>query len=393
MLELIIMKVLLTDGECKHTLAATRALGRKNVDVSIISTKPRCLSFHSKYCRKEFICSNLSTKQFVIELSTILKNEKFDVLLPISYHSCLSISKNIDLLRRYTKIPLASSKSMNIASDKNETVQFAIKNKIPVPKTFTINEINEVEEISQELQYPVVIKALEESGSVKYANSKDELINLYKKECQTFKSQTERGKFPQIQEYIPGDGYGFYALFNHGEPRAFFMHKRIHEFPITGGPSTMAKSYFNSELKELGLKVLEKLNWHGVAMVEFKKDRRDGKFKLIEINPKFWGSLDLSISAGVNFPYLACKMCVEGDIEPVFEYNENIYFRWVLPDFRYAVSYGYLLEFIHNFTKKHIYHDIQFHDIKPFIYQLKQIPIMYSNSLKESKYLHGLPKT
>ena len=83
------------------------------------------------------------------------------------------------------------------------------------------------------------------------------------------------------------------------------MHERIHEFPITGGASTLAKSVFENDLKEIGDKLLSSLNWHGVAMVEFKRDAASGQLKLIEINPKFWGSFELSYKAGINFAYLA----------------------------------------------------------------------------------------
>jgi predicted ATP-grasp superfamily ATP-dependent carboligase len=67
-------------------------------------------------------------------------------------------------------------------------------------------------------------------------------------------------------------------------------------------------------------------------MVEFKKDIRDGEYKLMEINPKFWGSLDLSIACGVNFPKLLVEMALNGDIEPVFNYSKNIFYRWPFPD-------------------------------------------------------------
>ena len=66
-------------------------------------------------------------------------------------------------------------------------------------------------------------------------------------------------------------------------------------------------------------------------MVEFKKDPRDGQCKLMEINPRFWGSLELSVLSGVNFPYLLYRMETEGDIEPVIDYKEGIRCRWLLP--------------------------------------------------------------
>jgi len=65
-------------------------------------------------------------------------------------------------------------------------------------------------------------------------------------------------------------------------------------------------------------------------MVEFRIDPRDGKPKLMEINPRFWGSLQLAIYSGVDFPYLLYKMAIDGDVEPVFEYKTGIKVRWLL---------------------------------------------------------------
>lgn len=97
---------------------------------------------------------------------------------------------------------------------------------------------------------------------------------------------------------------------NHGELVAYFMHERIHEVPPTGGPSAMA-TFDDPELIAVGSKVLcGELKWHGVAMVEFKKDVKDDLYKLIQMNPKFWGSLGLSIATGVDFPYLLMQMAV-----------------------------------------------------------------------------------
>lgn len=67
-------------------------------------------------------------------------------------------------------------------------------------------------------------------------------------------------------------------------------------------------------------------------MVEFKRRTTDGTFVLMEINPKFWGSLDLAIYAGVDFPYLLYRMALDGDIEPVTDYRIGARFHWPLPD-------------------------------------------------------------
>jgi predicted ATP-grasp superfamily ATP-dependent carboligase len=158
-----------------------------------------------------------------------------------------------------------------------------------------------------------------------YVNEKNDLITvsneIYKKS----------GKMPLIQEYIHGDGYGVEVLCNHGEPRAVFMHKRLREYPITGGASTLRESVYNEKLRKVALELMEGLNWHGVAMVEFKLDKKDGEPKLIEVNGRFWGSLPLAIASGVDFPYLLYKRATEGEVEPVFEYKTGVKCRWLIP--------------------------------------------------------------
>ena len=140
------------------------------------------------------------------------------------------------------------------------------------------------------------------------------------------------------QEYIPGQGYGFYALFDRGTPKAFFMLKRINEVPFTGGPSSLRESVYEEKLKEYGLKILKELQWHGVAMVEFRKDKRDNCFKFIEINPRIWGSLTLSIKAGIDFPYLLVKMAQSKEIEDSFDYRVGTKCRWLFGDFSHLFS-------------------------------------------------------
>jgi len=135
-----------------------------------------------------------------------------------------------------------------------------------------------------------------------------------------------------VQEYIPGNEiYGVSALLNKdSKPRAVFVHKRIRQFPITGGPSTYRVSVSKPSLAKLGLKLLEEMKWYGVAMVEFKIDIRDGKPKLIEVNPRFVGSLSLAIAAGVDFPHLLYKMAINGDIQPTYNYKIGVKSRFLL---------------------------------------------------------------
>ena len=104
------------------------------------------------------------------------------------------------------------------------------------------------------------------------------------------------------QEYVPGHGIGIELLYDHGSKLWHFAHRRIHELPLTGGASTYRQSIVpERHLLAAAVKLLDELEWHGVAMVEFRVDSF-ANFWLMEVNPRLWGSLALSIDAGVNFP-------------------------------------------------------------------------------------------
>jgi len=212
----------------------------------------------------------------------------------------------------------------------------------------------------------MVIKGALETGTTRYAMGLNELM----RKCRLLSNSSKRSLI--IQEYIPGQGYGFFALFNQQKLRAIFMHKRIREYPITGGASTSAESIYDPELKELSVKLLKSLNWHGVAMVEFRKDFRDNKYKLMEINPKFWGSLDLAITSQVDFPYLVCKMALEGDVKPVFNYKIGVKFTWPFPDDfqRFLAKPTSIGDFIKDLIDPRVQKNMTRRDLNPNLMQL-----------------------
>ncbi len=154
------------------------------------------------------------------------------------------------------------------------------------------------------------------------------------------------------------------------------MHHRIREYPVTGGASVCAESFYEEELKGLGMKLLDHLKWEGVAMVEFKKDNKDGKYKLMEINPKLWGSLELAITAGVHFP----ELLVEASEERL-EFRESTYdkstFQWLLNGelFHFIERPGAFFRILRSLliSKK----DFRWDDIKPNLFQVANIFVHY----------------
>jgi predicted ATP-grasp superfamily ATP-dependent carboligase len=330
------LDVLLTDGNYKHTYAAIRGLIKRKLKVGVISSSRLQLCMLSllpiqRFIIKQSLHKEDNYKKYEIyknELLKILKKNKVKVFLPIGNSSCKMASLFKEELSHYTKVPIVEKEVMEIAQNKDKTFRFAKKIGIPTPKTFFLKKQEEIEAISKKIRFPCVIKKANvgESGVI-YCNNQNELKKEFRK---LLLNKKEEYVLPIIQEYLRGPGVGFYGLFDEGKCKAFFMHKRIHEYPVTGGASSFAKSYYDEKLKNQGIKILEKLKWHGVAMVEFKKEIKTGKFILIEINPKFWGSLELSYKAGIDFPYLDYLLALNREI-PKTNYNKKIYFKWFFP--------------------------------------------------------------
>ena len=336
------MSALIDGGTGRVSLAVTRSLGRRGVRVSVVSGKRYALCFYSRYCTDRILLSREPSSVFAGKMLNLIRKNNYDVLFTKGNSTIIKYREKFE---KYVKLPLPSDDILGKAYNKAETIKIAMENNIPCPETYFVKSADEVRKLREKLEYPVVIKPRIGSGSegIKYVNSPEELLPCYREVAASYKN-------PLIQEYIPNGGaYGLEALFNSdSEPRAVFIHRRIREYPVTGGPSVVRESAEHPEVKKLGLRLLKALGWYGVAMVEFRIDPRDNRPKLMEINPRFWGSLQLSISAGVDFPYLLYRLAVDGDVKPVLRYKLGVKCRNLFGDVRHLAS---VMRGIKNTTK------------------------------------------
>jgi predicted ATP-grasp superfamily ATP-dependent carboligase len=333
-------RVLVVDAGVRHAIDIVRSLGRQGIAVSAVSKVDNAPVSYSRYLTKSYTfpldANDVTPSLDFIE--DLLKREPHEVTIAAGLDGFRILSFGLERLSPYTCIPISSPKLFAVAEDKAATTLFAEHIGAPAPKTYYPRGQEDLEQF-RDIPYPVVVKARRGQGHFGYASSFEELRDVtYPAICAQIPDQLAENVYPILQEYIKGKGHGFYALMNRGQLRAFFMHERIHEVPPTGGPSAMAKSYYDEELVEVGSKILRELKWHGVAMVEFKKDESDGLYKLIEINPKFWGSLGLSIAAGVDFPSLLVGMAADGDIAPVEPPRTPVTYQWLSMDMAYSAA-------------------------------------------------------
>jgi len=132
-----------------------------------------------------------------------------------------------------------------------------------------------------------------------------------------------------LQQRIVGPGTGIFLLIWDGEIRARFAHRRLCEKPPTGGVSVYCESIAADEaLVERSHRLLARFGWGGVAMVEYKRDVETGQPNLMEVNGRFWGSLQLAIDAGVDFPRLLAGCALGEPAERQTSYRVGVRSRW-----------------------------------------------------------------
>ena len=385
------MSVIITHARVRSALAATRSLGKRGIEVITADYTYPSTSFFSKYSSSYFVYPSYkqAPRQFIECLKHYIQRKGIDVLMPISEETYV-ISKYKNIFDGMVKVPVAEYDKIAKANNKRYLMRFADEIGVNTPQTYTINCIEELRKIAKKIEYPAVIKLVEGRGAagVRYVYSEEELLAKYKEVVQKFNLNSFN--YPLIQEYIPGTGYGVSMLFNHGEPRAIFTHRRIREYPITGGPSTARISVRHAKMEKYATMLLKELEWHGVAMVEFKLDERTKEPVLMEINPRFWGSLNQAICAGVDFPYLLYTMATEGDVKPVFTYKIGVRTRWMIGDLRALIDYirtEKRTEVLKDFFKLNgqYYDDIDLSDPLPIIVEI-MIPIMNLVKMKKLKF-------
>ena len=329
------MTVLVTNASGAKGLIVTRSLGKKKIEVITADSERLSAAFFSKYSKNHFLYPSPlnSSTAFINKIKKYVETKKIDVLMPINSTETLLISKYKDKFEPYTEVPFADYSKMIRLHDKEELAKIATELSLPIPKTYFVEDATDIRKIAKIIEYPAVIKLKDATSSVgiQYVYSEDEFLSRYKQVI--LKYALTPHDYPLVQEYVPGGGYGVSALFNQGDIRAIFTHKRLREYPISGGPSTFRESIRHPEMEKIATKILEHVDWHGVAMVEFKLDERTNKPVLIEINPRFWGSINQAIASGVDFPYLLYKMAIDGDVQPVLNYKVGVRTRFLMDDF------------------------------------------------------------
>jgi predicted ATP-grasp superfamily ATP-dependent carboligase len=325
------VSILITDGEQRAALATVRSLGAAGYTAHVCSSANHSIAGQSRFCATETRVPDPLNEpaRFAGELARIVKSLSIDVLLPITEASLLAVLPSRETFD--CEIPFVSADRFNRICDKTEVLRAANARGIAVPIQKPVPNPSDARANLGSLHFPVVIKPSRsvsgpETGRIRnkvsYSNSETELREAL--------ASLPSSSYPVLlQERIQGPGIGVSLLVWNGELRAAFCHRRIREKPPSGGVSVLRESIpMDDDLLEASLGLLKDLEWQGVAMLEYKREMTTGTDYLMEINGRLWGSLQLAIDAGVDFPVLLVEAALGRPSPPVTKYRIGVRSRW-----------------------------------------------------------------
>lgn len=325
--------IIITDGEQRAALAIVRSLGRAGHHCIVGSSAENSLAGRSRYAGRAVRFPDAASKpeECVEAVKAVVRSENADLVIPVTEASLLALLAVRDTLG--ATIPFPGLDSFRAVCDKKRVLATARNLGIRVPRQREIYSPAQAECL--EAMIPLVLKPARSvftagdgtRGKVGVSWAKDRV------ELAAALRQYPEAAYPLLaQEIIRGAGIGVFVLIDEGECIARFSHLRVREKPPSGGVSVVRQSEpMDEALLQDSLRLLAEFGWSGVAMVEYKRDSVTGEPVLMEINGRFWGSLQLAIDAGVDFPRLLVESVLGHEIEAVAGY-EFVRSRWFWGD-------------------------------------------------------------
>lgn len=331
-------RVLVTDGDSRTALACARSLVAAGHEVWTAGEHRLTLSSVSRGVHAALLSASAldDPAAFAREVSLLAERNRLDVLLPVSDASVDALLLHRDRLPPHVALPLPSRDVFRAGTDKAGMLARARAAGFAVPASALISRAGDLDAVLASAVFPAILKphrsvVTDSSGrchklDVEYVADADALRDAVRR--------LPADAFPaMLQERIRGRGEGLFALRWNGETVASFAHRRLREKPPAGGLSVYRESIAADEVLVARTNaLLGALDWQGVAMVECKVDRDTGQHVFMELNGRLWGSLQLAIDAGVDFPALLVACATTGVAAPQRPYKAGVRSRWLWGD-------------------------------------------------------------
>jgi predicted ATP-grasp superfamily ATP-dependent carboligase len=329
---------LVTDSALRTSLYTIRSLGARGVRITAVERETplgQNLGGLSRYVSRRVVVPDNRTVPDAFADALLELAGDHDVLIPIGMHSIEPVAARLAEFQKRTRVALPPLAAIEEADNTRHLLAIAESLGVPIPRTLSVSRYPTLEDLSADLAYPAIVKTGVDAGLAprdryRIVANRPELVAAARWALTITPD-------PIIQELVRGDGIGFEALYDFQHRLvASFCHRRLREYPLSGGPSTFCESCHVPDAEVYSRRILDHLGWVGLAMVEFKMDQARGIPVLMEINPRPWGSMALPIRAGVDFPWLLYQLARDGSLPPQPDHRDDVRLRFLVNDLQAA---------------------------------------------------------
>lgn len=328
--------VLVLDAAQRSALASIRSLGRRGVEVIACDPDAEAIGFRSRHCARCLISPDARERpaEFLAWLEEQARAHPRAWILPATDLSMSLLLRHREAFPRLLAAP--GHDAYERISDKALLAELAPQAGfvIPVTLSFAATEPPSAAAL-QAFPFPAVVK--QALSTFRTSQGVHRFTARYVDDAASLSQAL--AKFPRdpelrliLQQRVGGDGAGVFGLYRQGQRHAHFAHRRLREKPPSGGISVFSESVPTDARQLANLdRLAQMLSWDGVMMAEFKHAANQEDV-LIEINGRLWGSLQLAIDAGVDFPWLLYLLSSNAPMPPAPQYRVGRRLRWWLGD-------------------------------------------------------------
>lgn len=362
-----------------HTMAlgVVRALGKMGVPVIVAHREKRDTAHLSRYCACSIISPNpvLEEDSFIEFLVESAPRFGRAVLFPASDETVVAVSRHKELLEHHYFVACPDWNVASLFIDKKRTYALAEAIGVLAPASITPSSLEEVRACADRIPFPCLVKPCQSHLFYEHfrrkmfcVRNKEEMISVYKQAAAA-------GLEVMLQEIIPGDDacvVNYNSYFCNGTAALEFTAAHVRNAPPMWGSTRVAVSRDIPEVLIPGRSILRALGFEGYACTEFKRDSRDGSYKLMEVNGRHNLSTLLAVRCGVNFPWLHYRHLAYGEVPSQRPARTGIYWIDLTRDLGYSARYfGYEhyspVQYLAPYLRPHIFAILDWKDPRPFV--------------------------
>ncbi|MBD3182828.1 hypothetical protein GF312_11095 [Candidatus Poribacteria bacterium] len=289
-------------------LGAVRSLGKAGINVIGLESNPGMPGFKSRYCKAKLCPDPVHEPQKLLAflLKEGKKQQEKGVLFPSTDAFVLFMSRNRSELSKCFHFALSSSQVVEAIVNKKLQYEMAQRIGTPYPQTLYPETMEEVEQIKDQVIYPAFIKPYYSHLWREKFDNKGFKVDDAQQLCERYREIIPTGLKAMVQSIILGPNTNHFKVCAYmGEdnnPLLIFTLRKIRQYRTDFGIGTLVESLKYEELAQLGMQFFKGIQYRGIGSIEFKKDERDDKLKMIELNPRLWQQNYQATRCGMNFP-------------------------------------------------------------------------------------------